>query len=60
VEEGYNPGWGEGYKREIVRLLREEIKLLERIIADLRGVPKYQPTIGVSVDTGPLLVPVRR
>jgi hypothetical protein len=48
VEGGYNPGWGEGYKREIVRLLREEIKLLERIIEELRA-PKYPPTIGVTV-----------
>ena len=65
MAEEYSQGWSEGRKREVDRLLREEIWLLKEEIKLLRQLleqiaPKYRPTIGISVTAGPLLVPVRR
>jgi hypothetical protein len=51
----YNQGWSEGCKRETDRLLREEIRLLEREVFRLQqllaqGAPStYFPATAIAV-----------
>jgi hypothetical protein len=58
MAEPYSSGHSEGQKREIDRLLREEIRLLEAEVRRLRQLlPRYHPPVGITIRPVPPLSP---
>jgi hypothetical protein len=60
MAEPFHSGHSESRKREIDRLLREEIRVLEeevKLLRRLLGGRVYKPTIGITVRAVPPLAP---
>jgi hypothetical protein len=58
MAEAFSSGHSDSCKREIDRLLREEIELLKQEIRLLRRLlPHYRPTIGITIRPVPPLSP---